>query len=154
MNNVEMAKPFIQATISVLSAMCQITPQAGTPFVKKDKKLTGDVTVFVNISGEKQGTILLSFPKACAITMVKNMFGDEIEDIMAETKDAVGEIANIISGQARASLVDLGLTLAGSTPFVVYGHTTDALEQYDAATVVIPFTTADSNTFTLEFCIA
>lgn len=113
---VELAKPFIKAAVDVLSTMASITPQVGKPYVKKNNLAAGDVSGMVGITGEKNGSVSLSFSKGCAVALVKNMLGEEIEDIMQDVKDAVGELTNMISGQARAGLAEKGLVFQGSTP--------------------------------------
>ena len=49
------------------------------------------------------------------------MLGDDIQDIIQDVQDAVGEITNMVSGQARAGLAEQGLTFSGSTPSVIMG---------------------------------
>ena len=151
MSDVVFAKPFVQATINVLSTMAGISPSPGTPYIKKDNVALGDVSAIVGVTGDKVGAIALSFSQACAIALVKGMLGDCIEDIIADTRDAVGEICNMISGQARAGLVDMGVTMQGSTPSVIFGK--DHTLSFPGQSVIyaIPFTTEYGN-FTLEFC--
>lgn len=98
MSDVALAKPFVQATINVLTSMTGLSPVPGKPYVKKTDKAQGDVSAIVGITGCKSGAIALSFSQSCAIALVKGMLGDAIEDIMADTRDAVGEITNMISG--------------------------------------------------------
>lgn len=150
-NNATLAKPFIQATIYVLSSMANITPKAGTPYVKKDSVARGDVSAIVGITGYRSGSICVSFTKKCAIAVVRGMLGDDIEDILQDTKDAVGEITNMISGQARAGLAEMGLVFQGSTPSVIMGDHHMIGHVTRAPVVAIPFTT-DYGDFTIEFC--
>ena len=76
------------------------------------------------------------------------MLGDAIEDIIADTRDAVGEITNMISGQARATLSEMGLPLQGSTPSIVFGANHSLSFPGQVTTVAIPFET-DYGAFTL-----
>ncbi len=96
-----LAKPFIKATKDVLAAMAALEVVAGTPYIKKDKMARGDVSAVIGITGEKHGTFSISFDRKTAVHIVKQMLGDAIEDILQDVQDAVGEITNMISGQAR-----------------------------------------------------
>jgi len=149
--DVELAKPFIKAAIDVLSTMAFIKPEVGRPYIKKNNVAAGDVSGMVGITGDQSGSVSLSFSKGCAVAIVKNMLGDEIEDIMQDVKDAVGELTNMISGQARAGLAEQGLIFQGSTPTVVMGdgHTISHISR--GPIMAIPFTTKDGD-FTIEFC--
>lgn len=151
MSDVALAKPFVQATINVLSSMTGLSPVPGKPYVKKTDKAQGDVSAIVGITGCKSGAVALSFSQSCAIALVKGMLGDAIEDIIADTRDAVGEITNMISGQARATLSRNGPALQGSTPSIVFGANHSLSFPGQVTTVAIPFET-DYGAFTLEFC--
>ena len=95
--NVELAKPFIKAAVDVISTMAFVKPTVGKPYVKKNNVAAGDVTGLVGVTGDKNGSVSLSFSRGCAVAIVKNMLGDEIDDIMTDVKDAVGELTNMIS---------------------------------------------------------
>ncbi len=149
--DVELAKPFIKAAVSVISTMAFITPRAGKPFVKKNSMAQGDVTGLVGLTGEKNGSVSLSFSRTCAVAIVKNMLGDDISDIMNDVKDAVGEITNMVSGQARAGLAEKGLVFQGSTPSVIMGDGHTISHMAKTPIMAIPFET-DHGGFTIEFC--
>ena len=149
-SDVEIAKPFIKATIDVLSTMAMITPKAGKPFVKKNNTASGDVSAVIGFTGDKNGSFSVSFTKKCAIAMVKSMLGDDIQDILQDAKDAVGEISNMVSGQARVGLQEYGLSLAGSTPSVVLGDNHTITHISNQAVMAIPFDT-EHGQFFIEF---
>ncbi|GAB7023850.1 chemotaxis protein CheX [Salidesulfovibrio brasiliensis] len=149
--DVELAKPFIKAAVDVLSTMAFIQPKVGKPYVKKNNTAVGDVTGLVGLTGDKQGSVSMSFDKKCAVNIVKNMLGDEIDDIMQDVKDAVGELTNMISGQARAGLAERGLVFEGSTPSVIMGDNHTISHVAKNPIMAIPFST-DHGGFTIEFC--
>ncbi len=149
--DVELAKPFIKAITDVLTTMAFITPTAGTPFIKKNNVAQGDVTGLVGITGDGVGSVSISFDKSLAIAIVKNMLGDEVEDLLHDVKDAVGEIVNMVSGQARAGLVKHGLTFQGSTPIVIMGDNHSISHMASSPIMAIPFS-AEQGNFTIEFC--
>ena len=149
---VEIAKPFIAAVTMVLSTMAGVTPAAGKPYVKKDRRACGDISAIVGITGAHRGTISLTFSRACAIFLVKSMLGDDIEDIIQDTSDAVGEITNMVSGQARAGLAEMGIVLQGSTPSIILGDGHVISHVSSSPIIAIPFDTQAGN-FTLEFCL-
>ena len=149
-SGIEIAKSFINATINVLSTMSNITPKPGKPFVKKDETAAGDVSAVIGFTGDRNGSISVSFSKKCAVALVKAMLGDDVQDILQDAKDAVGEITNMISGQARVSLQDLGINCAGSTPSVILGDNHTITHVTKSPVMVIPFSTEYGNFF-VEF---
>ena len=149
---VEIAKPFISAVTTVLSTMAGVTPSVGKPYVKKDAKASGDISAVLGITGAHKGTVSLTFSRSCAVFLVKSMLGDDIQDIIQDTSDAVGEITNMVSGQARAGLAEMGIPLQGSTPSIILGDGHTLRHMSSSPVIAIPFTTKAGN-FTLEFCL-
>jgi len=147
----EVAKPFLDATKHVLTMMAQLDPKPGKPYVKKGTTAVGDVSAVIGLTGDRNGSVSITFSKKCAIAVVKNMLGDDIADILQDAKDAVGEITNMISGQARAGLSQLGLNLSASTPTLILGDNHSITHVTTGTVVAIPFTTIHGD-FTLEFC--
>lgn len=147
----DIAKPFIQATKHVLTTMAMLDPTPGKPYVKKNDMAAGDVSAVVGLTGDKHGSISISFSRKCAVAIVKNMLGDDIQDIIQDAKDAVGEITNMISGQARAGLAQMGLTMQASTPTIVFGDNHTISHVTSGPVVAIPFSTEHGD-FTVEFC--
>lgn len=149
---VEIAKPFINAVTMVLSTMAGVTPTPGKPYVKKNLKASGDISAIVGITGAHRGTVSLTFSRSCAVFLVKSMLGDDIEDIIQDTSDAVGEITNMVSGQARVGLAEMGIVLQGSTPSIVLGDGHTIAHVSSSPIIAIPFST-QAGDFTLEFCL-
>ncbi len=152
MRDVEIAKHFVKATTVVLSTMAGITATPGKPFAKKDREAVGDISAIIGVTGPKKGTISVSFYTDSATELVRGMLGDDIGDIDQDMQDAVGELTNMISGQARASIAEAGLTLQGATPSVVVGKGHQIHHMSKAVVMAIPFTTPGGH-FTVEFCL-
>lgn len=151
LTDAEIAKPFVNATKHVLTTMAMLDPVAGKPYVKKGDTAAGDVSAIVGLTGDKHGSISLSFSRKCAVGIVKNMLGDDVQDIIQDAKDAVGELTNMISGQARAGLSQMGLTMQASTPTIIFGDGHTISHVSSGAVIAIPFTTEHGD-FTVEFC--
>lgn len=151
LDGVAIAKPFVRATCDILLTMAGIEAKAGTPYVKKTNVAKGDVSAIVGVTGDMNGSISVSFSRPCAVALVKGMLGDDIQDVLQDTQDAVGEVTNMVSGQARAALVEKGITLQGSTPTVIVGDGHLIRHFSTSPVVAIPFST-ESGDFTVEFC--
>ena len=150
--DVKLVNPFIEATLHVLSSLAFTKAKAGQPFLKKDSIASGDVSGIVGLSGEARGTISVSFSEESILAIVGNMFGEPVKEINDEVKDAVGEILNIVSGQARQKLEAMGRSLKGAIPTVITGKNHAISHITKQPIVAIPFET-DNGHFTIEVCI-
>lgn len=147
----EHVNPFIHATISVLTKMAMLTAKPDKPYLKKDDRAYGDVSSIVGLTGVPTGSFSLSFEKQCVFKLVSNMFGEEINELSHITADAVGELANMISGQARQKLETIGFLCDGAIPTIARGEHHELRHITEGPKIAIPFTT-DSGNFTLEVC--
>lgn len=144
--------PFIHATSNVLETMAFVSCRAGAPYLKRDDRATGDVTGIIGLTGETNGTIAVTFDEGSILRVVSNMFGEEITELSHEVSDAVGEIINMISGQARRELEENGRVFHASIPSVVSGRGHSITHYSDGPKIAIPFTTVGGK-FTIEVCL-
>ena len=131
--------------------MASVRVEAGKPYVKKDNFAVGDVTGVLGLTGVANGTIAVTFEEKCILTVVSNMFGETMNEINSEISDAVGELTNMISGQARRELEDIGRRFKAAIPSVVTGKNHTIIHYSDGPKIAIPFTT-DCGDFTIEVC--
>ncbi|MBU1002882.1 MAG: chemotaxis protein CheX [Proteobacteria bacterium] len=145
----KIVRPFLDAVQNVISTMARIEVSAGKPFVKKDTIAHGDVTGVISMSGDRAGTISVTFTRECALAVVSNMIGEKIIELNHDISDAVGELTNMISGQARRGLQQDGLTMEAGIPTVVMGANHSISHITKSPLLAIPFSTVHG-TFTVE----
>jgi len=150
--DVQLINPFINATLKVLETMAFVKAKAGKPFLKKDNTARGDVSGIIGFTGETSGTVSVSFNESCILKIVSSMFGEEITEMNSEIADAVGEITNMISGQARQELEGIGRLFHAAIPSVVTGKEHEIKTNAKGPKVAIPFDTA-AGSFTIEVCL-
>ncbi|WP_321494975.1 chemotaxis protein CheX [uncultured Desulfobacter sp.] len=131
--------------------MAFVAITAGKPYVKKDNIAVGDVTGVIGLTGVAQGTIAVTFEEQCILTIVSNMFGEKMEELNEDIADAVGELTNMISGQARRELDEIGKVFKAAIPTVVTGKKHSIRHYGDGPKIAIPFQT-DGGNFTIEVC--
>jgi chemotaxis protein CheX len=148
----ELINPFLEATVSVIKTMAFMDIQAGKPFIKKGTVSRGDISGVVGMTGETEGSMSLTFSKGSICQIVSNMFGEPIDDITEEVKDAVGELTNMISGDARRRLEANGILLAGAIPSVICGPGHEIRHVTKEPIISIPFVTGNGD-FTIEICV-
>ncbi|MFH2060606.1 MAG: chemotaxis protein CheX [Pseudomonadota bacterium] len=149
--DVKLVNPFINATINVLETMAFMTVDAGQPYLKKDNVAVGDVSGVLGLTGVANGTIAVTFEEQCILQVVSNMFGETMSELNSEIADAVGELTNMISGQARRELEEMGKVFKAAIPSVVTGRNHSITHYSNGPKIAIPFYT-DNGKFTIEVC--
>lgn len=147
--DVKYINPFINSTIHVLNTVARTEVIAGKPYLKKDKFARGDVSAIIGLTGDVGGTISVSFTEKCILSIVAAMFGEKVDSLNDEIGDAVGEISNMISGQARQVLEGMDMNLQAAIPSVIMGKDHQITHITQHPVIAIPFETK-SGPFTLE----
>ena len=136
---------FVDATTTVLDTMAMTKATPGTPFVKQQAVAQGDSTGvigFSNPKGKSKGTMSLTLTNAAVLGIVSAMLYEEQPEINDAVVDAVGELTNMISGQARKGLVAMGMVFEGAIPSVITGEGHTIRHVSTNAILAIPFETA------------
>ncbi len=134
--DVSYVNPFIKATVETFKTMLNLDLSTGTPMLKKDAQHSYDISGVIGLSGEAQGIISISFPKALALKIVSALLGEEVKIVGPELTDGIGEIANIIAGNTKQYLTQFKLSI--SLPNVVIGSGHRIEVQSGVPTIIIP----------------
>ncbi len=87
--------------------------------VSKDKDVY--ISAIIGLIGEVQGTVTISFKKELALKIASVMLMEEKTEIDYDARDAIGEIANLIIGQARNKIVEQGFDSKITPPTIIEG---------------------------------
>lgn len=117
--DVRYINPFITSVKNVFKTMLQMDVQFGKPTVKSDETHTHDVSSIIGLSGDVVGAVIVSFPKLAATRIASAFAGVDLKEEDADFADAIGELANMISGNAKKDFD--GLDVLISVPSVVIG---------------------------------
>jgi len=131
--------PFMTSIQNVFSTMFQLPVEIGEPRIKTEAKTTHDVSGIIGVSGEMVGTIVLSMPQDTAESIVALFTGMEIKADSDDFADAIGELVNMISGNAKAEFQRKGVSI--SCPSVVIGAGHRVASNSGAPCVMIPCNT-------------
>jgi chemotaxis protein CheX len=150
--NVEYINPFIKATLYVLESISSMKVESKKIYLKKDNAARGDVSSIIGLSGDLEGSVSVTFTENIILPLVSEMLDEEMTELDEDVKDAVGEIANMISGHARKSLESMGKSLKAAIPTVVIGKNHSISHITDKQILALPFMT-EHGEFTIEVCL-
>lgn len=148
-------KPFIEATVKVLETMAFVKPTVGETCVWDHEKAISEVMGIIGFSNEEEnikGFMTVGFVEPSIVQIVSSMFGETFESMTEEVREAVGEIANMISGQARQGLSVMGLKLEGGLPTIITGKGLDINDTEDKPVWMVRFE-VENGPFELGICI-
>jgi len=122
MNAKAVADAVKKSAEEVIGMYLMKTPQLKETKVKQDLGGLKDISVIIGLASDKlEGVFIVSYDKRIIFEFMKNMLGEEVNEVNQEVIDASGEITNQMSGVFRRELEKSGLKLEGSTPSIVTG---------------------------------
>jgi chemotaxis protein CheX len=147
--DVSYINPFISATIACFNTMIALSVKPGNPELKREPFISYDISGIIGISGDAQGSISISFEKDIAVKIISAMLGSSVTD-GPDLVDAIGELANIIAGNAKSGLSQFSLSI--SLPNVIIGKNHVLSNQSGTQSIVIPFY-SDLGKFNMEISL-
>jgi chemotaxis protein CheX len=153
--NVIFANAFLEAAVKVLHTMAFTEAKVGTPYLKAKTPLSqGDITGIIGLTGDMNGSLAVSFSEGAILQVVSNMFGEACKEMNDEVRDAVGELTNMICGDARRVLAEHGHQFQGAIPTVIDGKNHTICHASPGPVLLIPLTIGEAGTCFLEVCFA
>lgn len=143
-------RPFISAVQNVFSMMVQLQITIQDPVIKTESHATFDVSGIIGLSGDVVGNVVLSFPTDSAERIVTLFTGMEMTSDHEDFADAIGELVNMVTGNAKADFEDREVSI--SCPSVVIGHDHTIGRPKEIPCVAIPCQ-SDCGDFVIEVCI-
>lgn len=116
---VQYINPFLQATTGLFKDYLGMDLVAEKPYINTDPTRLGDVSAIIGLAGETTGAVVLSFTRDSAIAIVSKFAQRKYAALGNEVIDGVGELVNIIAGNAKKDLHDFKIMI--SLPGVVTG---------------------------------
>jgi chemotaxis protein CheX len=146
-----LVNPLLAATVDILGKVAGIDADVKKPFLKTDPKGKGVVSGILTLKGNHTGTAAISFPDKAILMVVSKMFGEEITEVDNDVKDAVGEITNMISGQATQLYEKDGLSVKAALDQVLMGDNHSIPHPPGFPVLGIPIAT-EPGEVTVELC--
>ena len=136
---VEFINPFIVAVTKTLETMVGCQVSRGVPELKQNPHTLFPISGIIGLSGVVVGTVVLTMSKELALKCASVMLMEEFTEFNSDVFDAVGELTNVIAGNAKAQIEEYHLSL--SLPNVIQGEDTEIRFPEQCQPITIPFTT-------------
>ncbi len=135
---IQHVEPFIEATVGVFRDMFGIVPEYLNPYlVNRADKNDWDISGIIGISGDSKGVVVVSLSASLAAALTSQLTGRPVAANDPDIIDAIGEMVNIIAGNAKKGLEQYRLDI--SLPSIVCGPDHIIAWQASVPIVGIPF---------------
>lgn len=146
--DVRFINPFIRSVHNVFKTMCRLEPRVGKPYVKVSEEPYADVSGVIGFSGDASGSIVLTFMFDAASKIATAFAGVPITPEHRDFADAIGELANMVAGNAKKEFGE-GLSISISLPNVIVGSHHAISPSKSHSIIIVPCET-DMGSFNVE----
>jgi chemotaxis protein CheX len=120
--NAEYVNPFLEAASAVFKQIVGVELRRGKLTIKDYPEPSHDVAIMIGITGAVSGEVVFSMDQNMVLKIVKVLAPSiKEEDVKSEYKDIVGELANMITGNAMNLFAYSGKRIEMTTPTVIEG---------------------------------
>jgi chemotaxis protein CheX len=152
--NVKYLNPLLESTLNVLATMAMVTATPGKPRIKESSEAMGQVTSIIALSGkDTQGSLAISFSTPAILDITEKILGESVSSIDETVVDVVGEITNMITGNAKRIYSEQGIEFDLTLPSTTVGNKQAINHSVQGHPILLPFTT-DAGEFYLELCFS
>ncbi|MFA6449902.1 MAG: chemotaxis protein CheX [bacterium] len=137
----EFLNPFIKSTAAIVEDIVSEKPAMDKIFLRNKYPYTTDeVAIFIGITGQLSGQVVISMPKASACGIAAAMLMEEtVYELDEFAQSALAELANMIIANSTIGLSEAGVTCDITPPSVITGKKMEISLPAQIKTVVIPF---------------
>lgn len=148
--DVRFVNPFVQSIGHVFRTMVGTEVTVGKPALKGQSAATTDVSAIIGLSGDVSGSVVLCFQKDVAVPVASAFAGTQIDLDNPDFADALGELANMVAGNAKKDFH--GFNVSISLPSVVVGEGHKVSASHVTPQLMIPCH-CKFGTFTVEVSV-
>ncbi len=113
---------FLDGALETMQKFFGIVPDVITVKSKKDFEEHIAIAGLIGITAKDfEGSMFIGFSEPCYLDLMEKMIGEKYETLTREIQDGAAEFANIIFGQAKVPLNEMGFEIRMALPSVIRG---------------------------------
>jgi len=117
--DVRYINPFLVAVQNIFDTMIDVPFTLGKPTIKMDKAPSHSISSIIGISGDVSGCVVISLSEEISLQLASALLDEKLKELNGDCTDAIGEIANMIAGNAKTDFPAEKTSI--SVPTVVIG---------------------------------
>lgn len=135
----EFAKKIVETTEEIFNTMI-FMEISSLPPLEQDKQAIGcHISAMIGLSGSFTAMLSIHCPEAVGLAISGAMLGMEFEEVDADVKDTMGEIANMLAGGLKERFASEELMLQLAIPTAITGKSFTIAPPKRSNRVIIPF---------------
>jgi chemotaxis protein CheX len=123
MINAEFINPFLEAATGIFKSVLNADLRRGRVQIKEQTNPTHKVAIIIGITGDASGQVVFNMSEDAAIKIARHLSPQmSPSELRVEFPDIIGEIANMVVGNAMNLFTSKGTSLDMTPPSVITGQ--------------------------------
>lgn len=139
----EHINPFLMAAKKVLQDMCFVEVSVQKPILKEASFEADTWVIIIGITGEMRGQVLIAMSEENACSLASKMCMTEVQKIDDFSASALGELGNMIMGNAATVFSSNGIGIDITPPTLSHGQV--SFINHFAKNLCVPMTFPNGN---------
>ncbi|WP_321368683.1 chemotaxis protein CheX [uncultured Desulfuromusa sp.] len=135
----EFAKKIVETTEEIFSTMIFMDVSSEAPIEQGKQDLGCHVSAMIGLTGHFSAMLGIHCPEDVGLAISGAMLGMDIEEINADVKDALGEIANMTAGGIKERFAAESINLELAIPTAISGKSYTIASSTKSNRLIIPF---------------
>lgn len=136
---VEHINPFLKAVTNTFATMLSVEAHRGELALGDPNSRMYPISGLIGLSGKAHGMVVINLSTEVALRAASTMLMTECTEVDDDVIDAVGELANMVAGQAKTELQEYDLSVG--LPNVVTGEGHSVRFPSASPPLAVPFKT-------------
>ncbi|MBN2644279.1 MAG: chemotaxis protein CheX [Desulfuromonadaceae bacterium] len=137
--NLDLKQHIIDSTQSVFDTMLMLPLTPGLALADKVYAFESSISGMLGFSGDVQGMLTIHCPNQVGFAITESLLGVAVEEVDADVKDTVGEMANMILGGIKDAFLNENITINLAIPTILAGRSYRVSGMDDALWTTVPF---------------
>lgn len=134
--NAEHINPFLVSATRILKDMCFIDTKIGKPFLTECQFEQDSVIIVIGVTGEMRGQVLIEMRLQVACDIASKMCMMPVTQMDEISKSAIGELGNMIMGNAATIFSTKGIGIDITPPVLAMGSM--SISNFQSKNICIP----------------
>lgn len=135
----EFTKKIVETTEEIFSTMIFMDVASEAPLEQGKQAIGCHVSAMIGLTGDFSAMLGIHCPEAVGLAISGAMLGMEIDEIDADVKDALGEIANMTAGGIKERFATENIHLELAIPTAISGKSYTIASSTRSNRLIIPF---------------
>lgn len=134
--NAEHINPFLVSATRILKDMCFIDSKVGKPFLTNCQFDNDSIIIVIGVTGEMRGQVLIEMKTQVACDIASKMCMMPVTQMDDLSKSAIGELGNMIMGNAATIFSTKGIGIDITPPVLAVG--TMSISNLQSKNICVP----------------